>query len=144
MIIACLMALLSGASLIVSRSLNGLLAQETSPYSSTLMNYLTGSIASFVLVMMIEPYMIQAFNISDFYIRGTQFLGGVIGVFNIFILNKIVMKTSPVQLTFVIFLSQMISAMILDAIFLTTISFTKILGCVLVIIGMIISSFHHQ
>ncbi|MEG0367290.1 MAG: EamA-like transporter family protein, partial [Coprobacillus sp.] len=50
----------------------------------------------------------------------------------------IVSKVSPVQLTLIIFISQLISGMILDYYFYQMFSTQKIIGCFIVIVGLMI------
>lgn len=65
-----------------------------------------------------------------------MFIGGIIGVFNILILNIVVPKVSPVKLTLITFVSQLISGIILDYCFYDIFSVNKLIGCLIVVAGL--------
>ena len=67
-----------------------------------------------------------------------MYLGGIIGVFNILILNIIVPRISPVILTLLSFIGQLVSGMVIDAFVYNMFSISKILGCLIVIAGLVI------
>ena len=67
-----------------------------------------------------------------------MYLGGIIGVFNILILNIIVPRISPVILTLLSFIGQLVSGMVIDAFVYQMFSVSKILGCLIVIVGLVI------
>lgn len=80
---------------------------------------------------------------SDIYIRQSlrnplMFIGGVIGVFNVLILNSIVSKISPVKLTLITFISQLMSGILLDYCFYGLFSLNKLIGGFIVMIGLMI------
>ncbi|MEG0365996.1 MAG: DMT family transporter [Coprobacillus sp.] len=135
--IAIICATLAGITIVLSRSINGLLSQRVGAYQSTFYNYFTGFITSFLVMLCIGmPYLneIKIPDINNPFI----YVGGIIGVFNILILNIIVPKVSPIQLTLITFVAQLISGMVLDYYFYQMFSTQKIIGCLIVVIGLII------
>lgn len=130
-------AILAGVTIVLSRSINGLLAQKVGAYQSTFFNYFTGFITSFSIMLCISLPYIHKININDIY-NPIIYIGGIIGVFNILILNTIVSKVSPIQLTLITFIGQLISGMILDYYFYQMFSIQKIVGCMIVVIGLVI------
>lgn len=135
--IAIICATLAGITIVLSRSINGLLSQRVGAYQSTFYNYFTGFITSFLVMLCIGmPYLnqIKILDINNPFI----YVGGIIGVFNILILNIIVPKVSPIQLTLITFVAQLISGMVLDYYIYQMFSTQKIIGCLIVVIGLII------
>lgn len=140
---AIICATLAGVTIVLSRSINGLLSQRVGPYQSTFFNYFTGFITSFIVMVCIGmPYIseIKVLDMNNPFI----YIGGVIGVFNILILNIIVPKVSPIQLTLITFVSQLMSGMLLDYYFYQMFSMQKILGCIIVVIGLVIYQFSEK
>lgn len=132
MAIVC--ALMSGVTIVFSRTINGCLAHKTDAYQSTFFNYLTGFIMSFIIVFILPKETINEAINPNF----TILLGGILGVFNVLLLNIIIHKISPIQLTLVSFIAQLISGMFIDYCFYGIFTLTKLIGCVIVIIGLII------
>lgn len=137
--IAIICAIASGMTIVLSRSINGYLAKKIGPYQSTFFNYFTGLLTSSILLFFT---LLPAFkNISFTKIDLIMLVGGIIGVFNVLILNIVVSKVTPIKLTLITFISQLLSGMILDYyIYYIYHVFTlnKLIGCIIVIIGLII------
>lgn len=68
-------------------------------------------------------------------------MGGVIGVINIIILNRIVTRIPPLQLTLIVFVAQLASGMLLDYFLLDLFSMRKLIGCSIVVIGLLIHTY---
>lgn len=139
--IEVIFAVLAGVTIVLSRSVNGYLAQKTGPYLSTFFNYFTGFIVSLVILLFVGGQFIDVSTMSR---QPTMFLGGVIGVFNILILNIVVTKISPVKLTLIAFVAQLSSGMILDYCFYGIFSLNKVIGCAIVILGLVIYQLSDQ
>ena len=129
--ISIIFSILSGVTIVLSRSVNGLLSKKMGAYQGTFYNYFTG----FMISMIVG---VQSINISLDKTNLMMYLGGIIGVFNILILNIIVPRISPVILTLLSFIGQLISGMVIDAFVYQMFSVSKILGCLIVIIGLVI------
>lgn len=134
--IAILCATLAGVTIVLSRSVNGYLSQKVGPYLSTFFNYFTGFIASFVLCVAMILLGYQNFDFQG-NPNITMLIGGVIGVFNILILNIVVSRVSAVVLTLLAFVGQLASGMILDYFIYGIFSMNKIVGCLIVFIGLV-------
>ena len=134
--IAVICALLSGVTIVLSRSLNGYLTQKVGEYQSTFYNFFTGTLFSLVFVVLFSIPYFSKINLSSF--QPIMLLGGVLGVFNILILNYIVPRISPVALTLISFVSQLMCGMILDYFIYDLFSVTKFIGCFIVIVGLVI------
>lgn len=134
---AVICAILAGVTIVISRSINGLLSQRIGPYQSTFFNYFTGFIASFLIMFCMGISYISEIKVLDMN-NPFLYIGGVIGVFNILILNIIVSKISPIQLTLITFVSQLMSGMLLDYYYYQMFSTQKIIGCIIVVIGLVI------
>lgn len=135
--IAIIFAFLAGTTIVWSRSINGLLASRSNRDTSTFFNYFTGTLGSLVLLFICTPFVSYS-TISFNSFHPIMLLGGVIGVFNIMILNTVVLKISAVKLTLLAFIGQLTSGMIIDFFFYELFSITKLIGCILVTCGLIL------
>lgn len=142
--IAIICAMLGGVTIVISRSINGYLSKRVGPYQSTFFNYLTGLLTSILFMFIMHETYFQETSITTILENPTMFLGGIIGVFNILILNIVVVKVSPVTLTLLTFIAQLASGMLLDYCIYGIFSFHKVIGCFLVVIGLIAYQFADQ
>ena len=134
--ISIIFSILSGVTIVLSRSVNGMLSKKMGAYQGTFYNYFTGFMTS--LILMLVLMVVQHINISLDKTNLMMYLGGIIGVFNILILNIIVPRISPVILTLLSFIGQLVSGMVIDAFVYNMFSISKILGCLIVIAGLVI------
>ena len=132
--ISIIFSILSGVTIVLSRSVNGMLSKKMGAYQGTFYNYFTGFMTSLILMLV----CVQHINISLDKTNLMMYLGGIIGVFNILILNIIVPRISPVILTLLSFIGQLVSGMVIDAFVYNMFSISKILGCLIVIAGLVI------
>ncbi|WP_270438117.1 DMT family transporter [Faecalibacillus intestinalis] len=136
--ISIIFSILSGVTIVLSRSVNGMLSKKMGAYQGTFYNYFTGFMTSLILMLVLMIVGVQHINISLDKTNLMMYLGGIIGVFNILILNIIVPRISPVILTLLSFIGQLVSGMVIDAFVYNMFSISKILGCLIVIVGLVI------
>lgn len=136
--ITIIYAISSGLTIVLSRSINGYLSKKTNPYQSTFFNYLTGLLTSMLILSFTD---LPSLQITWSFQEPTMLLGGIIGIFNILILNFITTKITPIKLTLITFISQLVSGVILDYCFYNILTINKLIGCLIVIIGLLI--YHH-
>lgn len=140
LIVQILCAFSAGVCIVISRSVNGYLAEKIGAYQSSFFNYLTGLFTSLV-IWLLMAFPTSAFLHNFYNIPNTiMFLGGVIGVINIVILNLVVSKIAPLQLTLIVFIAQLASGMVLDYFLYDSFSFKKLVGCCIVFLGLL----HYQ
>lgn len=137
MILAIIYAILSGVTVVISRCVNSCLSLKTDPYQSTFFNYFVGFITSIFLCFFIDTKMNISSDIFLTFNNLTMLFGGVIGVINILILNIIVKKIAPVQLTLITFIAQSLTGVIIDYFIFDIFSFKILSGCIIIIIGLI-------
>lgn len=136
--IAIVFALLSGATIVISRSINGYLTKQVGVYQSTFYNYFVGLITSILLLLIMRLLGTHDLPFLAGFHYPYMLIGSVIGVFNIIILNIVIYKVPPIKLTILTFIAQIVTGLILDYLFYQIFSITKLLGCIIVIIGLII------
>lgn len=126
---------LAGVSLVISRTLNACLAEETSGSISTFYNYLIG-LSTAVIVLLLagrrEPLMTAPVFSADLYI----YIGGALGVATVFLSNVVVAKISAFYMTLFLFVGQVFSALILDFIIDGAFSVRNLIGGLLVAAGL--------
>lgn len=135
--IAILCATCAGVTIVLSRSVNGYLSQKIGAYQSTFFNYFTGFLMSSVFLILFGFFNLKGFQFDILMRQPTLLIGRMIGVFNILILNIIVPKISPVQLTLITFVAQLLSGVVIDYCIYDIFSIQKLIGCLIVIVGLI-------
>jgi bacterial/archaeal transporter family-2 protein len=136
-----MLALLAGVSIVISRSINALLAEKIGTLSGSFFNYATGLIASVVFLLLFGLSTLSSVSLLQDSGNMILLLGGVIGVINIILLNRIVSLIPPLQLTLIVFTAQLASGMLLDYFLLDLFSIRKLIGCSIVIIGLLIHTY---
>lgn len=133
--IAIICAIMAGVTIVLSRTVNGYLGQRIGVYQSTFFNYFTGLLLSIVVLLWMGIPTV-GYDLTLFCEHPTFMIGGIIGVFNILILNLIVSKISPIQLTLICFIAQLTTGIILDYYIYDIFSINKLIGCFIVIMGL--------
>lgn len=135
-----LLAILSGAALVVNRMLNAGLGKRIGLLQSTLFNYITGlSGAIIVFFIAAEPY--TAFQAPKDIAGVLIYTGGLLGMLTVIMSNFAAPRMSALLLTLLIFVSQLASGMILDFIKDGSISIWKLVGGLLVVGGVVCNQY---
>lgn len=127
-----LLAILSGVSVVLSRIVNFKLAEEIGTFQGTFFNYLTGFITSLIFFFLTKDYI----NISELSIPFYAYLGGTIGILVVLMFNYITPKVSSFSLSILVFIGQLSIGIIIDYFSNNTISVGKILGGLLILLGL--------
>ena len=128
-----ILAALAGVTIVVSRILNANLAKELGELQSTFYNFLTGLIFSILILL----FCYETFNASEFRaIPFYAYIGGFIGIVSITLSNKIAPKISTFYMTLLVFIGQLLIGIIIDNFIFNEFSLGKILGGILVVIGL--------
>lgn len=126
---------LSGVLIVISRSYNARLAANTSMYISTFFNYVSGlatAISAFLFFGYNEP-IFTAFALSpDVWI----YLGGAIGVATVWLSNVVIAKISQLYVTLLMFVGQVFTGVLLDALIDGAFSGANLIGGALVSLGL--------
>ena len=126
---------LSGVLLVISRSYNARLADETSVYVSTFFNYVCGlatAIPVFLLFGRNEAIWAGLVLSPNWWI----YLGGAIGVATVWLSNIVVVKIPQLYITLLMFVGQVFTGVILDALLDGAFSTANIIGGALVALGL--------
>lgn len=125
----------SGVLLVISRSFNSRLADETSLYISTFFNYVCGlatAIPVFLLFGRNEPVWAGLVLSPHWW----SYLGGAIGVATVWLSNVVVVKIPQLYITLLMFVGQVFTGVLLDALIDGAFSTANIIGGVLVSFGL--------
>jgi transporter family-2 protein len=127
-------------ALLVARTLNARLAERTSLRASTLFNYAIGLAAAIPTALLLgraEPAF-AAFALSP---KVWIYLGGVIGVVVVLLLNYTVTRVSAFSLSLFLFIGQVFAGILIDALFLGAFSPRLLIGGLLVAAGLVANVF---
>lgn len=133
-LLAVLLSLGSGFSIVFARTSNARLGHLAGIGHSTLMNYVTGLAGSLVLFALVANFRLAA-PIPSPDAPWWVYFGGPLGMVGIILINLATMKIPAVQLSVIIFLGQIASGMVIDALF-ARFSLGMLLGGVVVGAGL--------
>ena len=125
----------SGVLLVISRSYNSRLADETSLYISTFFNYVCGlatAIPVFLLLGSREPVWAGLMLAPNWW----AYLGGAIGVATVWLSNVVVVKIPQLYITLLMFVGQVFTGVLLDALSSGAFSTANLIGGALVALGL--------
>lgn len=136
MIIAIAVAIAAGASIVIARNINSILAEKKGLLASTFFNYVTGFSLS-VIFLLISSESIK----KSYSLLGTvplwAYLGGFLGVAVVAISNIVTSKISAFYMSLIIFVGQLFTGIIIDYFALGILSIGKVIGGLLVVAGLI-------
>lgn len=130
-----LIAILSGITIVISRIVNANLAEKIGLFQSTFYNFLTGLLFS-ILIWIFTKENFNLHTIANSNIPVYSYLGGIIGIFSISLSNYIAPKISTFYMSLLIFIGQIGIGIFIDYIVLNEISKGKLIGGLLVTIGL--------
>ena len=125
----------SGVLLVISRSYNSRLADETSLYISTFFNYVCGLVTAipvFLLLGSREPVWAGLMLAPNWW----AYLGGAIGVATVWLSNVVVVKIPQLYITLLMFVGQVFTGVLLDALGSGAFSTANLIGGALVALGL--------
>ncbi|MDH4422023.1 DMT family transporter [Bacillus cereus] len=128
-------AILVGVSIVVARIINANLAKKIGNWEGTFFNYITGLFFSMIfLIFSSDSIYISSHTLQK--IPFVVYLGGLVGVIVISLSNYITPKISAFYLTLLIFIGQLFMGTIIDFFMTNELSIGKIIGGILVLIGL--------
>lgn len=130
-----LIAILSGISNVISRSINFVLSDKIGVYQSTFFNYVFGLSGSLILLI-VSGETFKLFASSSYSAPWVTYMGGLLGVAVVSLQVFLSSKVSSFYLTLLLFVGQLFTGIIIDCISTGDISIYKIVGGILVIVGL--------
>lgn len=125
----------SGVLLVISRSYNARLAENTSVYISTFFNYVCGlltAIPVFLFFGINEPITLSFRFSPNWWI----YLGGAIGVATVWLSSVVVVKIPQLYITLLMFVGQVFTGVWIDALIDGAFSMQNIIGGSFVALGL--------
>ena len=128
-------AFLSGVTIVLSRVINYVLADKIGIFQGTFFNYALGLLGSTALLFFRgESY--RLLEISSYKGTWWAYTGGLVGVGVIALSSYLSSKISAFYLTLFLFVGQLFTGMLLDYLVSDDFSIIKLLGGMLVVIGL--------
>ena len=131
--LAAISALLSGGTVVLNRMLNAALGTRLGLWPSTAFNYITGLITSLLLVLALGSWFTGPLP-PIWYL----YTGGLIGVAVVTISSAAAPHLPVFLMTLLVFVSQIVTGMIIDAAQGRATPAHKILGAIVVLAGLIV------
>ena len=134
-ILPVLAVLLSGVLLVASRSYNARLAQNTSVYISTFFNYICGLVTAIPVFLLLGggDAIYRGFALSP---NWWIYLGGAIGVATVWLSSVVAVKIPQLYITLLMFVGQVFTGVMIDALLQGSFSIENIIGGALVALGL--------
>jgi len=129
-----LAAIIAGASVLIARIINSLLAEKIGVFQGTFFNNLTGLIVSLILMLVSKDALITTTTISQ--TSAYMYLGGVLGVVVVSVSSFMTPKMSAFYFTLFSFVGQLFGAVLIDYATTRTFSIPKTVGGLLVLAGL--------
>ena len=130
-----LFAILCGVTNVLSRSVNFVLSEKIGMYQSTLFNYIFGLSGSFLLLL-ISGETVKLFTQTSYSAPWFVYTGGLLGVIIVTMLSFLSSKVSSFYLTLLLFVGQLFTGIIIDALSTGKISIYQLVGGALVVLGL--------
>lgn len=134
-----LIAIFTGANIVLCRFLNAGSSEKNGLNMSTLMNYITGLLTSLLVLWFsgeVGGFRLEWNGVSSLVI----YAGGTVGMITILLSNYLTPRLPAFLLTLLIFVSQLLTALLLDFFLTGFFSMGKLVGGLLVLIGLL----HYQ
>lgn len=130
-----IIAILSGFTIVTSRSINAILAEKIGMYQSTFFNYVLGLLGS-LLLLFISGETFRLFSSQSYDATWFYYTGGLVGVVSVTLSSYLTSKVTSFYLTLLIFIGQLLTGIFIDYITSGNISISQVIGGILVIIGL--------
>lgn len=137
MFLSVLFSVLSGVTIVLSRTVNGRLSEKTSPLGGTFWNYCAGLCVSLLLLPLLgrgEPSLLSVSGIPLF-----AFAGGLFGVATVTLMNLCVPHIASFYMTLMLFTGQVFCALVIDYVRTGSISLGQLVGGALVLLGLFVN-----
>jgi transporter family-2 protein len=136
MIIAIVVAIVAGAFIVISRNINSILAEKKGLLASTFFNYVTGFSLSVIFLLISSESIKQSYALFG-TVPLWAYLGGLLGVAVVAISNIVTSKISAFYMSLIIFVGQLFTGIVIDYFALGILSIGKVIGGLLVVVGLI-------
>lgn len=137
-IAASLMSFAAGVTIVTARTFNAKLAVLTSTNTATVFNYITGLAVAVPVYFLLgggETPLTAVPVSSNFYI----YFGGILGVCVVLLNNITVTKVSAFYLSLFLFIGQIFSGVLIDAVISQALSIRNLTGGILVSAGLCVN-----
>ncbi|MFL0247497.1 DMT family transporter [Candidatus Clostridium stratigraminis] len=135
MLMIAIASIIAGATIVLGRNINSILANKIGLFEGTFFNYIVGLSFSLIFLVFSNDYLSFSTSILK-AVPIWAFLGGFLGVIVVSISNLVTPKISAFYLTLILFIGQLFSGVIIDFFSQGLISMGKVIGGLLVILGL--------
>lgn len=132
--LAVLYAIISGVTVVLSRSVNTQLSEKIGAMQGALVNHVVGLIVS-ILILFFVNVEIVPFTLNN----PLMYFGGVLGVMIVYLSNVIVPKVSSFNLTVLSFVGQVLMGLMLDVILTQSYSIPSLKAAVIIATGIFLT-----
>lgn len=138
-LVPVLISLLAGGTVLLSRVVNGRLARKAGLSTTTLINYLTGVLGAFIVLLFLGMPKPLAFTLP-FY----NYLGGAVGAAVVILSTFVVGRIATFYITLFMFVGQVFAGLLLDYAIQGDFPQRTALGGIFVLAGLVVNLLQDQ
>jgi transporter family-2 protein len=131
--------LIVGCAIVLAMVQNGRLADYIGLKNCTLINFISGVTGASILFIITKESLISFTQFGDMPVIG--YLGGFFGIFVVTLSTIVVNRIPIITSTMLMYTGQLVMGILIDYYSATPLSLGKIVGCVLIIIGVYFNSY---
>lgn len=135
---AIFVSLITGLTVVLSRTISARLSDETSMSVSVFFNYASGLILSLIIVAILAVFKKESF-VFGLPSNNMIFLGSILSIIVIALSNLTVTKISSFYMTLLLFIGQIGAGIVLDIILTKTFFWGNLVGGIFVAIGLTVN-----
>lgn len=136
MVLAVIFSILSGVTIVVSRTTNAMLSIKSNTLVSTFYNYIIGLIISIIAMLLFYGPSLEFLHLEQ-YPSLFYYFGGPIGILAVFFSAYLALKIPSLVMTLLLSFGQIAAGLVLDYFLTNTFDVGNVIGGLLVFIGLL-------
>ncbi len=134
-----LTAIVVGISIVLAMVQNGALTEKIGYKNTTLMNFITGFLTSSFIFLFTGWHFKSFIDLKSMSPLG--YMGGLLGVMVVLLSNIVIHKIPVIESAMLAYVGQLACGLVIDAFMGINFSPGKIIGCVLILLGVLFNAY---
>lgn len=136
MVLAVIFSILSGVTIVVSRTTNAMLSLKSNTLISTFYNYIVGLIISIIMLLIFNGFSLDFIH-QESYPAIFYYLGGPIGILVVFFSAYLALRIPSLVMTLLLAFGQISFGLVIDYFITNTFDIGNVIGGLLVFVGLL-------
>ena len=134
-----LIAIVVGISIVFSMVQNGALSKKIGYKNTTLLNFITGSLGTLIIFIITKQSITSYMHLAEMELLG--YIGGFLAVVVVLVSNIVITKIPVIESAMLAYIGQLACGLFIDFLIGTSLSNGKIIGCVLILLGVFFNAY---